>query len=242
MSCRPDHKTIIPLYIPQGIVRDLPFISYDVDFDELGAEEARARSDMTGAVVYFRVEDADGVTVIDLNSLLASQIEIGADQSLGQPAGTDTRGVATVKLVTALTSSLTPGAIYWYDVWAEYGDGRVDTIVDKSRFNVCDGIFEPTVGPPAAVPGTPASQTDQHRSFLHTWSADGDSDTVAIPGNGMVDAEYCVAPTINTLPSGGAAALLIVPETTRTSTQFVILASGSMKAGTTIDIIVRDRA
>lgn len=237
MGCRPDHKTVIPLYVPQRAARDIDFFAYDVTFDETGAESSRARTDLTGAVVFFEVRDANGAIVIQKNSLLVSQVVIGADQS----ASSTSRGQATVKLVGTDTDGLTPGATYYYDVWVKLSDGRIDTVIDKSRFHVCDGIVEVPVGPPQATPGQPASQSDQFRSFTHTWSGDGVSDTVTIPGNGMVDATYCVAMSINTIPSGGVAALLYAPESTRTTTQLVIQASASLKAGTIIDIILRDR-
>lgn len=231
-------KVTRTIRIPQRATRDYLFTAWDIAYDNTGAESGRTASDLTGSYIYFAVRDSSDVLVIEKNSTLASQIEIESDQT----PGSTTRGQGTLKLVGSDTSGLTVGAVYYYDIWVQHGDGRIDTIVDKSRFIVCDGIVEVDVGPPAAVPGNPASQSDQFRSFKWTVVATAATFTVTMPGNGMVDATYCVSPTISFIPSGGVAALIVCPETGRTSTTFPVNASAPLLTGTIIDFIVRDSA
>jgi len=111
------------------------------------------------------------------------------------------------------------------------------TIIDQSYFHPSDrfvAVSNVTLFVEMAL------QSDQERSFVHTWSATGDSDVVPIPDIGMVDNIYVVTPIIENIPTGGDAAVFSIPSATRTPTQFVLLASGSLLAGTTIMIFLRD--
>jgi hypothetical protein len=131
------------LKIPQGAARNYTLTAYDVTLDEEGNEVSRARTDLTGATVSFRVTlDSDDVTVILKTSADSNEIEIATDQTAGQPQATDTRGQATLKLVSTDTSGMDPDLAYIYDVWVELTDGRADTIIDRSKFTVLDAVFE----------------------------------------------------------------------------------------------------
>jgi hypothetical protein len=86
----------------------------------------------------------------------------------------------------------------------------------------------------------PLSQSNVWRRFLHEWSATGDSDTVTLPGL-MLDDSYHPSLTIEDIPVGGAASILTVPSATKTASQFVIQAAGTITIGTTISVEVSDR-
>lgn len=81
------------------------------------------------------------------------------------------------------------------------------------------------------------------KSFRWTWSATGDSDTVTIPGAiKMKDASYTVFAQIEDIPTGGSATILTAPSAYKTTTTFLLEGAGSMLVGTTLDIILRERA
>lgn len=88
-----------------------------------------------------------------------------------------------------------------------------------------------------------ASVSATTKSFRWTWSATGDSDTVTIPGGiKMKDTSYTVFAQVEDLPIGGSATILRAPSASKTTTTFLLEGAGSMLVGTTLDIILRDRA
>lgn len=96
----------------------------------------------------------------------------------------------------------------------------------------------------ANVPfGAAAVQTLDERSFLFTVPSDGVDFTAAIPTPGMRDNTYAIAWSYNTIAVGGSSGTeLEFPQADRTSTTFKIKADSTLKSGTTIDFILRDRA
>lgn len=91
---------------------------------------SRTRTDLTGGTVYFTVRDEDDAVVISKRSSNTDEIEI-LDQT-----SDDTRGQAKIKFTEADTEDLTPGAKYYFDVWASLEDGTQDAVIDRGRFHV----------------------------------------------------------------------------------------------------------
>ena len=122
-----------PLRVPRGAVKKYDLKAYDITRNELGVEVSRSVTDLTGAVITFKVKDptVGPATVISKTSATAGEIDIDADP---------TTGLAILSLVAADTNSLTIGKRYVYDVWVTLPDGRVDTIVDASPFYVNDYV------------------------------------------------------------------------------------------------------
>ena len=224
------------LRIPQWSIVNRLVTAEDVTFDQYGVQQSRVRTDLTGGVVYLTVRDDDGTVVIQKDSSVVSEIEI---KNQGVAA---TKGQATIKFVEADTAPLTPGAKYWFDIWAKTADGREEPIVDRGRFHVDRSTTHISEGPAPSLPAYPASQTPQLRSFKWVAPAGGDSFTVTIPGSGMVDATYIVVGTYSTIPVGGAWAAIYCPETSRTVAAFGLETSAPILAGTVIDFILRDVA
>ena len=73
-------------------------------------------------------------------------------------------------------------------------------------------------------------------AFRHTWSPDGDSDTVPIPDFAMPSASYFVQAMIADVASGGGAGILTAPVASRTTTQLLLRSTASIKSGTTVDV------
>jgi hypothetical protein len=177
-------------------------------------------ADLSADTVIFEVKDADGTSLILKSSDEASQIEITAN-------------VATIHFVGGDTSALVIGTIYWCDAWTYRGDARVEQVLTRQRFHVIETVHTADTTPPSAAPDTPLVQNNSWRRFTHTWSVTGDSDTVTLPA-AMQDAVYHVNMTLDTIPTGGGVAILTVPVATKTTTQFVIQASGDLDLNTTI--------
>lgn len=197
----------------------------------------RSRVDLTGATIEFQVKASERSADPPL---------IAKDNSVGVTIldQTDpvTKGQADIELDPEDTSGLEPGP-YRYDVVVVLPSGERHVVVPPSDF-----VLKPVVnffgtGVPAAPPGSTALQSKAERSFLHTWSADGSIDTVTIPGGpgAMFDASYVVTGAIEDVPAGGSIALLHFPAAGRTQQAFPVIASGTLKARTTIAFIVRDR-
>lgn len=191
---------------------------------------------LAGFEVEFEVKTADDEPD---PPLVARQVGNGVT-ILDQTPGSDTEGVVEVQLDPIHTRDLDPDT-YRYDVvWIEadldrfHFPGTPEDFVVLGVVNQADGA-----GPPPVV-GQPAPQSEQERSFTHTWSTTGQTDLVTFAA-GMFDAGYVVAARIRSVPAGGpvVAQLLSLSETVG---DFVLDAGddGFLLAGTTIDVIVRD--
>lgn len=226
------------LRIPQWSIVNRLITAEDITFDQYGAEVSRGRTDLTGGVVYFTVRDANDVIVMQKDSTNTAEIE-HKNQIVAA-----TTGQATLKFVRADTAPLSsdPAVKYWFDIWVMTADGREEPIVDRGRFYVDRSATNIELGPAPSLPTYPAAQTPQERSFVWSWSATGSSDTVNIPGTGMVDSDYVVAATIEDVPSGGAVTVLTAPSSGRSTTTLQLVGAGSLLIGTTIGLILRDRA
>ena len=178
----------------------------------LELENASGVAEAQGSATYFISN-----IVIDKNSSLASQIEIDPDQVTILP--TSGKGTSILHLIGADTADLIVGREYWHDAWVHKADGKKKRILKKSRFYVEDGVYEPSVGAPAAIPGAPAPQNERERSFEWVAPTTAKSYVVAIPGNGMVDSNYAVDHTLSDLPSGVFPASY-APKVDRTPTTF----------------------
>jgi hypothetical protein len=225
--------------IPQWSIVNRLLTAETVTFDQYGVEVdgSRVRTDLTGGIVYFTVRDDDGNIVIQKDSTDAAEIE------LKNQVVAATTGQATVHFVYADTAPLSslPSAKYWFDAWVTLSDGTEEPIVDRGRFYVDESVTHSALGPAPGLPTYPAAQTPQHRSFKFTVPTTGDFWTVTIPSDGMVDAVYCIAGWISHLPDAESnVAILYDLEADRTTTDFVLRASGDLEAGTIVDIEIRD--
>ncbi len=231
-------KTPGRLRIPQWAITTRLVTASDVTYDENDVFVSEVRTNLDGGVVYFTVRDEDGTIVMQKDSTNVAEIE-HRNQAVAA-----TEGQADIKFVEADTAPLSsdPSVKYWFDCWARTVDGREEPIVDRGRFYVHKSTTHISAGPAPSLPSYPATQTPQERSFLWTWSATGDTNTVTIPGVGMVDTTYVVQAIIEDIPSGGSASVITSPSSGRTTTTFTLLAAGALLAGTTISIITRDRA
>ena len=95
---------------------------------------------------------------------------------------------------------------------------------------------------PVKLIALPGGSAEMQLNFTFTVPSTGTAFTVTLPATGILSADYVVVGNINTLPMGGAAALLVCPEAARTATTFDFSASGSLTTGTTIDFIVAERS
>lgn len=122
-----------PIRIVRSSVREYDLYSYDATTDETGSEveSSRVRSDLTGAVLTFTVELADGTVVFTKSSTAVAEIAIHADQATEL-----TKGSAILKFVAADTSALDPSTEYWHHTFCVYSDGREERIIKRSRFFV----------------------------------------------------------------------------------------------------------
>lgn len=187
-------------------------------------ENSNGVAEAQGSATYFVSN-----IVIDKNSSLASQIEIDPDQVTILP--TSGKGTSILHMIGADTANLFVGRTYWHDAWVHKADGKKKRILKKSRFYVDDGVYEPSVGAPAAIPGAPVSQSQQERTFRWSVPTAGDDFAVTVPG-GMVSASYHVSATLVALPVGGSAAISLVDEASQTSSEFNLKTSGEVAAGT----------
>ncbi len=234
-ACNTVLKKIFPICIPQSARRNFTLISEDVFFDDLGKidENLTVPTNFDGAFICWVLSDPNtDEELVRLTTFSLSQIEKLDQIPLA------TRGRAILKIIETVTG-LEPGE-YRHEAWLELGGIR-DTIIDPSPFIIEDNGKEFALGPPTPGPTQPGPQTQQERHFLHTWSADGTSDTVTIPDSGMVDKIYNVDGDIEDIPSGGSWSGIFFPSAGRTETSFTIGAIGTLKAGTTIAINIFDR-
>jgi len=219
--------------IPQWAVTNRTVTANDISVDDDGVETGSVRTSLTGAVVYYTVEDADGNVVIQKISTDPTQIEIHADQVTEA-----TKGTALVKFLRADTAPLIAGGDYTFDCWVKTADGREEPIVDCGKFIVAKSKTDILNSPVPDLPQSPGAQTPQQRCFLHTWSATGTSDAVTLPGSAaMVNINYGVFPVVE----DGAAVAFAVASGSRTTTGFTLTASASLNQNDTVVIWLRDR-
>lgn len=171
--------------------------------------------------------------IIVKNSSDAAQIEIHADQ-----VDEITKGTSILKLVGADYTGTTIGREYWQDAWV-YTGGKKKRILKRSRFYIDDGAHEPTVGVPLAVPGVPARQSQQERSFLWTVPSNGSSFTITVPAPGMLDASFIVLWSRVMIASAGFPELSI-PSSGQTATSFDIVSDVALVSGDTFYFELRD--
>lgn len=179
-----------------------------------------------------------GEVVFEKTSATPSQITIRDPQE-----GADI-GKADIHFIASDTEEMDPAGCYSIEIWAILASGERDTVLDPSPFIVVERETPINDSPAAPAPvGDPAPQTEQERSFLWTWSATGDTDVVTIPlGGAMRDASYCVHAIIEDVPVGGGIIILAAPSAGRTTTTFTLQGASDLLVGTTISIILRDRA
>ena len=156
-------------------------------------------------------------------------------------------GLAHVFIVPADTLGPTPLAVgkLRFDAWVILPSGKQVPLIVQGFLPLLQEITDLSVPAPPPNVGDPAPQSSAERSFTHTWLANGTSDLVTIPGGvtAMFDDEYVALATIKDIPGGGSFAGIWCPTTVpRTQNQFTIMADASLDMGTTIDIIVRDKA
>lgn len=92
---------------------------------------------------------------------------------------------------------------------------------------------------PVRITG-PMFQSEQERSFKWTVPTTGDTFTITIPGGGMCDVTYTVAPSYSYIPPGGVIAGMYFPSAGRTKTTLDLCTSAPLLAGTVLDINLRD--
>jgi len=223
------------LRVPQWSIFNQPLLAETITYNQYGVETARVVTDLTGAIVYFTVRDESDVIVIQKDSTNVAEIEIAAPATSGQ---------ATLKFVYADTAPLSndPTTQYWFDFWVKTAAGIEEPIVKRGRFYVDESVTHIALGPAPSLPTYPAAQTEQARSFKWTAPSTGDLFTVTIPGTGMLDTVYTIAPGYATIPIGGSWAALYMPEASRTTTTFVLETSSPIIIGTVIDFLLRDVA
>ena len=171
--------------------------------------------------------------VIDKNSGNPSQILINPDQ-----VNEITKGTAVMEIVGGDTAELELGEYLW-DYWVHKG-GRVKRMVKKSKFFIEDGVYEPTVTAPPPTAGTPASQTQQTRSFKFTVLVAGTSFAIPIPGSGMVDGTYVVMAHLEDRAGGANDVVFETPTASRIAAQFTLECSDTLEIGAVVNFILRD--
>ncbi|KKM69735.1 hypothetical protein LCGC14_1447760 [marine sediment metagenome] len=200
------------------------------------------RIDLTGSVAHWRqkLNAVDSAVEIAKSSALATEILL-----LPQGVGVATRGQFDVFLIPFDTANTPlPVGTHVFDSWIVHPTLGDHAVVRLGTMVLLREITNLAVVIPPPTPGTPFPQSSQARTFLHTWSATGTSDTVTIPGGAtaMFDATYVVKGDIEDIPVGGSFAGIWFPSAGRTQSSFTVQAQGPLLIGTTIGFKVTDRA
>lgn len=112
--------------LPQWAVTRRFVYSDDVDFNPYAEEQSSADTDLSGATIYFTVRNKKThEVVISKSSGDINEIEVLPPATAG--------GIA-IKFVESDTVNLHYSENYYFDVWGDIGDGRIEPIVDRGRF------------------------------------------------------------------------------------------------------------
>jgi len=202
------------------------------DIDDLSD---RIDLSVAGTFAHWRMKNnaVDAAVEISKISSLPAEILI-----LPQGVGVATRGQYDALILPADTAfAPLPVGLHVFDSWIDHPTFGEHAVVRGGEMLLIREITALAVTPPPIVVGTPFPQSTQARSFRHTWTATGTSNTATIPGP-MFDTGYVVSYGIE---DSTVFAMLKFPSAGRTVTSFPILASGPIPIGTTIGFDVVDR-
>lgn len=121
--------------------------------------------------------------------------------------------------------------------------GFDDTVIPTSALYLAASALAAGDPAPAAVIPIAAAQDVTERSFTWTAVATATTQTVAIPGGGMVDASYAIASFAlrDPAPGDGAHPDARFPTAGRLAGSFTVEVDAPIRAGSVYDVVLRDR-
>lgn len=121
--------------------------------------------------------------------------------------------------------------------------GFADEVIPTSALYISGAAAAPGATAPAPTVPASAPQDNTERSFSWTATVTTTTQTVNIPGGGMVDVSFALVSFAlrDPAPGDGAHPDARFPTAGRTTTSFTVVTDSPIRAGSVYDVVLRDR-